>query len=70
MSTRAPMTSPQRLTKDDPALAALNAMAEILDPLDRPAQLRILASACTHLGHTDEAIWFLEALKREKDGEA
>jgi hypothetical protein len=54
-----------RLSKNDPALKALNALAEILESLDRAAQLKALAAACVSLGMLDDAERFIRMLREE-----
>lgn len=56
-----------KLSPDDPALIALNKIAEALGPHSREEQLRILASACAQLGEVEHARGFLDALERERN---
>lgn len=54
-----------RLSSRDPVLKTLNKIVAILDPFDRVAQLRILASSCVAIGDHDMAQSFLDTLKKE-----
>lgn len=54
--------SDNRLSIDDPALAAVNRMAEILDPFDRDAQLRILTAVCVTMNQLEYAQALLDEL--------
>ncbi len=56
---------PPRLSPEDPALVALNQIAQILGPLSREKQLRTLASACVAIGEDDHAQRFLAILRND-----
>lgn len=56
-----------KISPDDPALIALNKIAEALGPHSREEQLRILASVCVQLDKIEHARVFLDALERERN---